>query len=94
MAQATDAEPRRVASACTSDHNAEMTPSHQAELEFRHLLRPTRHGPGGTLLDYSAFLFRAQVTVYRLGAKRFKVRQRKELQRHIALKETLRLNQQ
>ena len=29
---------------------------------------------GGTLPDYSAFLFRAQVTVYRLGAKRFKGR--------------------
>ena len=34
MALATDAEPRREASGCTSDHSAEMTPSHQAELEF------------------------------------------------------------
>ena len=36
MAPATDAEPRRVARGCTSDHSAEMTPSYQAELEFRH----------------------------------------------------------
>ena len=35
MAPATDAEPWRVASGCTSDHSVEMTPSHQAELEFR-----------------------------------------------------------
>ena len=35
MAPATDAEPRRVASGSTSDHRAEMPPSHQAELEFR-----------------------------------------------------------
>ena len=35
MAPATDAEPRRVASGCTSDHSAEITPSHQAELKFR-----------------------------------------------------------
>ena len=35
MAPATDAEPRRVASGCTLDHGAEITPSHQAELEFR-----------------------------------------------------------
>ena len=32
-----------------------------------YLLRPTRHGQGGTLLDSSAFLFSAQVTVQRLG---------------------------
>ena len=38
MAPATDAEPRRVASGCTSDHSAEITPSHQAKLEFRHPL--------------------------------------------------------
>ena len=28
MAPATDAEPWRVASGCTSDHSAEITPSH------------------------------------------------------------------
>ena len=26
------------------------------------MLRPTGHGPSGTLLDYGAFLFRAEVT--------------------------------
>ena len=52
-----------------------------------YLLRPTRHGPGGTLLDYGAFRFRAQVTEYRLGPEAI---QREELQRHMILhKETL-----
>ena len=37
-----------------------------------YLLRPTRHGPGGTLLDYSAFHFRVQVTEYTVGTKPFK----------------------
>ena len=37
--------------------------SDERDSEPDYLLRPTRHGPGGTLLDYSAFLFRAQVTV-------------------------------
>ena len=35
MAPATDAELWRVASGCTSDHSAEMTPQQQAELEIR-----------------------------------------------------------
>ena len=35
MTPATDAEPQRVASGRTSDHRAEMTPTQQAELEFR-----------------------------------------------------------
>ena len=37
--------------------------SDDRDSEPDYLLRPTRHGPGGTLLDYSAFLFRAQITV-------------------------------
>jgi hypothetical protein len=36
MAPATDAEPRRVASGCTSDHSVKMTPQQQAEFESRH----------------------------------------------------------
>ena len=36
--------------------------SEDLDLEPDYLLRPTRHGPGGTLLDCSAFLFGAQVT--------------------------------
>ena len=35
MTPTTDAEPWRVASGCTSDHSAKMTPQQQAELEFR-----------------------------------------------------------
>ena len=38
MAPATDAEPWSLASGCTSDHSAEMTPLQQAELEFRHAM--------------------------------------------------------
>ena len=34
MAPATDAEPRHVASGCTSDHSAKITPQQKAELEF------------------------------------------------------------
>ena len=34
--------------------------SDERDSEPDYLLRPTRHGPGGTLLDYSAFLFSAQ----------------------------------
>ena len=37
------------------------------EREPDYLLRPTRHGPGGTLLDYSTFHFRAQSPFRRLG---------------------------
>ena len=33
--------------------------SDDRDSEPDYLLRPTRHGPGGTLLDYSAFRFRA-----------------------------------
>ena len=32
-----------------------------------YLLRPTRHGPGGTIADFSAFLFRAKVTEDSVG---------------------------
>ena len=39
MAPATDAEPQRIASGCTSDHSAKMTPPQQAELEFRQQTR-------------------------------------------------------
>ena len=39
-----------------------MRQSDDRDSEPDYLLRPTRHGPGGTLLDSSAFLFGAQVT--------------------------------
>ena len=38
--------------------------SDERDSEPDYLLRPTRHGPGGTLHEYSAFLFKAQVTEY------------------------------
>ena len=41
--------------------------SHDRDSEPDYLLRPTRHGPGGTLFDYSALLFSAQVTVQAVG---------------------------
>ena len=65
--------------------------SDDRDSEPDYLLRPTRHGQSGTLLDYSAFYLRAQVTEYRLGPEAI---QRKELQRHLLHNETLRLNQQ
>ena len=43
--------------------------SDDRDSEPDYLLRPTRHGPGGTLLDYSAFPFRAQVTENTVGTK-------------------------
>ena len=46
--------------------------SDERDSEPDYLLRPTRHGPGGTLLDYSAFLFKAQVTEYTVGTSRSK----------------------
>ena len=54
--------------------------SDDRDSEPDYLLRPTRHGLGGILLDYSAFLFRAQVTEYTVGTSRF---QRRSLQRHL-----------
>ena len=39
-----------------------MRQSDDLDLKPDYFLRPTRHGPGGTLLDCSAFLFGAQVT--------------------------------
>ena len=39
-----------------------MRQSDDRDSEPDYLLRLTMHGPGGTLLDSSAFLFRAQVT--------------------------------
>ena len=36
--------------------------SDDRDSEPDYLLRPTRHGPDGTIADFSAFLFRAQVT--------------------------------
>ena len=65
--------------------------SYDWDSELDYLLRPTRHGPGGTLLDYSALLFRAQVTEYTVGTK---LVQRRSLQRHLLSKLALLLNQQ
>ena len=65
--------------------------SDERDSEPDYLLRPTRHGPSGTLLDYSAFRFRAQVTEYTVGAEPFKGQ---SLKRHLLRKWTLRLNQQ
>ena len=39
-----------------------MRQSDDRDSEPAYLLRLTRHGPGGTLLDSSTFLFGAQVT--------------------------------
>ena len=55
------------------------------DLEPDYLLRPTMHGQGGTLLIIAH-------TGHHLSVGSFAI-QRKKLQRHIALKETLRLNQ-
>ena len=44
-----------------------MRQTDDRDSEPDYLLRLTRHGLGGTLLDYSAFLFSAQVTVQLLG---------------------------
>ena len=44
-----------------------MRQTDDRDSEPDYLLRLTRHGLGGTLLDYSAFLFSAQVTGQRLG---------------------------
>ena len=38
--------------------------SDDRDSEPYYLLRPMMHGPGGILLDYNAFLLRAQVTEY------------------------------
>ena len=46
--------------------------SDDRDSEPDYLLRPTRHGPGGILLDYSAFLFKAQGTEYTVGTKHSK----------------------
>ena len=48
--------------------------SDDRDSEPDYLLRPTRHGPGGTLLDYSAFLFSAQVNAQLLGFEAWKER--------------------
>ena len=61
--------------------------SDERDSEPDYLLRPTRHGPGGTLLDYSAFRFRAQVTENTVGTKTI---QRTSLKRHLLRKWTLR----
>ena len=50
-----------------------MRQSDDRDSEPDYLLRPTMHGPGGTLLII-AHSFLAQVTVYRLGALLFKGR--------------------
>ena len=44
--------------------------SDERDSEPDYLLRPTRHGPGGTLLEYIAFLFKVQVTEYTAGTIR------------------------
>ena len=49
-----------------------MRQSDDRDSEPDYLLRLTMHGPGGTLLDSSAFLLRAQVTEYTVGTKHSK----------------------
>jgi hypothetical protein len=44
-----------------------MRHSDDLDSEPDYLLLPTRHGPGGTLLDYSAFPLNAQITVQAVG---------------------------
>ena len=59
-------KPEYTAASGRRDHttfgSGPMRQSDERDLEPDYLLRPTRHGPGGTLLDYRAFLFSAQVT--------------------------------
>ena len=56
----------------TTSGSRQTRQSDERDSEPDYLLRPTRHGPGGTLLDYSAFLFKAQVTEYTVGTKHSK----------------------
>ena len=65
-----------------------MRQSDDRDTEPDYLPRLTRHGPGDTLLDYSAFLFSAQVTAQQLGTWDLKL-DRKELQRHLLHKDML-----
>ena len=67
-----------------------MRQSDDRDSEPDYLLRPTRVGPGGTLLDYRAFLFRVQVTEDTVGIKAIQRRAK----RHLLRKKTLLLNQQ
>ena len=46
-----------------------MRQSDERDSEPDYLLRPTRHGPGGTLLDYSAFLLGRKSPNIRLGPR-------------------------
>ena len=46
-----------------------MRQSDDRDSEPDYLLRPTRHGPGGTLLIIAHFLFRAKVTEYSVGTE-------------------------
>ena len=62
--------------------------SDERDSEPDYLLCPRRHGPGGTLLDYSTFLFSTQVTVQRLGFEAIQ----EGAQRHLLSKDTLHLN--
>ena len=63
--------------------------SDDRDSEPDYLLRPTMHGPVGTLLIIAHSFFS---TGHRLSVGSFAI-QRTMLQSHIALKETLRLNQ-
>ena len=73
-------KPEYIAASGRRDHatfgSGPTRQSEERDSEPDYLLRPTRHGPGGTLLDYSAFLFRAEVTDIGQDLTRFK---RKEL---------------
>ena len=61
--------------------------SDERDSEPDYLLRPTRHGPGGTLLEYSAFLFRAQSPLRRLG----QAIQRTSLQRRLTIESAIKV---
>ena len=59
-------EPEYAAASGRRDHatfgSGPMRQSDDRDSEPDYLLRPTRQGPGGTLLDSGGFMFRAQVT--------------------------------
>ena len=87
-------EPEYTAASGRRDHatfgSGPTRQSDQRDLEPDYLLRQTRHGPGGTLLDYSAFRFRAPSKKIRLG----QAIQRTSLKRQLLRNWRLRLNQQ
>ena len=71
-------KPEYTAASGRRDHatfgSGPMRQSDDRDSEPDYLLRPTRHGPGGTLLDYSAILFSAQVNAKLLGFEAVKER--------------------